>query len=101
MAPGGGDLTPAALRAQAASFYAGDKLVTVAPAGVTPDVKRHGTRAHGVTIGGWSVDPVTRRVAVVSVIDNLLKGAATQAVQNINIALALGEYSGIPLGGGK
>jgi N-acetyl-gamma-glutamyl-phosphate reductase/acetylglutamate kinase len=29
------------------------------------------------------------------VIDNLLKGAATQCIQNLNIALGLGEYEGI------
>jgi N-acetyl-gamma-glutamyl-phosphate reductase/acetylglutamate kinase len=32
---------------------------------------------------------------VQGVIDNLLKGAATQCVQNLNIALDLGEYEGI------
>jgi len=29
-------------------------------------------------------------------VDNLLKGAATQALQNINLALGLEEYAGIP-----
>lgn len=33
---------------------------------------------------------------MVSCIDNLLKGAATQAVQNLNLALGLEEYAGIP-----
>jgi N-acetyl-gamma-glutamyl-phosphate reductase/acetylglutamate kinase len=33
---------------------------------------------------------------MVSCIDNLLKGAATQALQNINLALQLEEYDGIP-----
>ena len=32
---------------------------------------------------------------IVSTIDNLLKGAATQAVQNTNIALGMPEYMGI------
>ena len=30
-------------------------------------------------------------------IDNLLKGAATQAQQNMNLALGYGEFEGIPL----
>ena len=30
-------------------------------------------------------------------LDNLLKGAATQCLQNINLALGLDEYAGIPL----
>lgn len=30
-------------------------------------------------------------------VDNLLKGAATQCVQNLNLALGLDEFSGIPL----
>jgi N-acetyl-gamma-glutamyl-phosphate reductase/acetylglutamate kinase len=33
----------------------------------------------------------------VATLDNLLKGAATQAVQNLNLALGLGEYDGIPV----
>ncbi|KAF9949046.1 hypothetical protein BGZ70_001954 [Mortierella alpina] len=40
---------------------------------------------------------VPLRVVVVATIDNLLKGAATQAVQNLNLSLGLGEYTGIPL----
>jgi N-acetyl-gamma-glutamyl-phosphate reductase len=34
---------------------------------------------------------------VVATIDNLLKGAATQAMQNINRAIGVDEYTGIPL----
>jgi N-acetyl-gamma-glutamylphosphate reductase len=36
-------------------------------------------------------------VVVVATLDNLLKGAATQALQNINLALGLPEFEGIPL----
>jgi N-acetyl-gamma-glutamyl-phosphate reductase/acetylglutamate kinase len=49
-----------------------------------------------VTVGGFTYDPATGRLALVSCIDNLLKGAATQAVQNMNLALGLSEYAGIP-----
>ena len=33
-------------------------------------------------------------------LDNLLKGAATQCLQNINLSLGFDEYAGIPLGTG-
>ena len=44
---------------------------------------------------GWKVDEATGRVFVVSVIDNLVKGAAGQAVQNLNIVLGLDERTGL------
>ena len=91
------DSSAADIHSRFTSFFAGEPLVRVLPAGEMPDVRSHGTGQHGVTVGGFTYDPKTRRVACVSVIDNLLKGAATQAVQNINIALGFPEYEGIPL----
>jgi N-acetyl-gamma-glutamyl-phosphate reductase len=44
---------------------------------------------------GWRVDEPTRRLVVVAVLDNLLKGAAGQAVQNLNILLGLDERTGL------
>lgn len=47
-------------------------------------------------IGGFTVDDRdARRVTLVSVLDNLSKGAATQALQNINLALGLDEHRGL------
>ena len=43
---------------------------------------------------GWRVDPSGRAV-LVSVIDNLLKGASGQAVQNMNVMLGLDERTGL------
>jgi N-acetyl-gamma-glutamyl-phosphate reductase len=43
---------------------------------------------------GWRVDPSGRAV-LVSVIDNLLKGASGQAVQNMNVMLGLHETAGL------
>ncbi|MGE8248807.1 MAG: N-acetyl-gamma-glutamyl-phosphate reductase, partial [Stenotrophomonas bentonitica] len=37
-----------------------------------------------------------KRVVVVATLDNLLKGAATQAMQNLNLALGLDELASIP-----
>ena len=44
---------------------------------------------------GWRVDEAGGRLVIVSVIDNLIKGAAGQAVQNLNILLDLDERSGL------
>ena len=41
------------------------------------------------------VDPRTGRLVVISVIDNLMKGASGQAVQNMNVMLGLPEYEGL------
>ena len=45
--------------------------------------------------GGFTFDAATGRVAIVSCIDNLLKGAATQAVQNMNLMFGLPETMGL------
>jgi N-acetyl-gamma-glutamyl-phosphate reductase len=44
---------------------------------------------------GWKVDPATGRAIVVSVIDNLVKGAAGSAVQNFNVMCGLEETAGL------
>lgn len=44
---------------------------------------------------GWHIDPRTGRVIVLSAIDNLVKGAAGQAVQNFNIACGFDERLGL------
>lgn len=46
-------------------------------------------------LGGFTVSEDGKRLVLISVIDNLLKGAASQAMQNINLALALPETLGI------
>lgn len=43
----------------------------------------------------WHIDPRTNRVIALSVIDNLVKGAAGQAVQNFNIACGFEEKTGL------
>jgi len=50
----------------------------------------------GAIVGGFCVDgEAPRRVGVVCVIDNLLKGAASQAIQNVNLALGLPAELGL------
>ena len=50
---------------------------------------------HVVRIGGVSVDEAGEQLALVVTLDNLLKGAATQALQNINLACGFDELEGI------
>ena len=52
---------------------------------------------HHVEIGGFTLAPGNKRLVLVATEDNLLKGAATQAVQNLNRAFGFEELTGIPL----
>ncbi|RVD87642.1 uncharacterized protein DFL_001862 [Arthrobotrys flagrans] len=74
--------------------YAGEKLVKVV--GEAPSVKKISGK-HGVEIGAFAVHSSGKRVVVCATIDNLLKGAATQCLQNMNLALGYDEFEGIPL----
>lgn len=51
---------------------------------------------HGVRLGGLAFEPATGHGAIAVTLDNLLKGAATQALQNVNLALGLPERLGLP-----
>lgn len=83
--------TAASLLARWREAYAGEPLVRVVAE--VPEVQAAAGR-HGVAIGGFAVDG-THAVLVVT-LDNLLKGAATQALQNLNLALGLPERLGVP-----
>ncbi|CAG8795502.1 3886_t:CDS:2, partial [Gigaspora rosea] len=74
--------------------YAGEKLIKIVDD--VPLVKDI-SKKHSVKIGGFGVHSSGKRVVIITTIDNLLKGAATQALQNINLALGYDEYEGIPL----
>lgn len=76
-------------------FYADSPLVEVRAA--VPELKEvRGT--HEVILGGFAVSGHrTSRVALVAVLDNLLKGAATQAVQNLNLAFGFDGLTGLDL----
>ena len=74
-------------------YYANEALIDVIDE--APWVSQIAGR-HGVQIGGFDVAPGGKRVVVVATLDNLLKGAATQAMQNLNLALGLDELASIP-----
>ena len=59
-----------------------------------PELK-DGTGVSGVILGGFAVAADGGHAVVVAAEDNLLKGAAVQAVQNLNIALGLPEFLGL------
>ncbi len=61
--------------------------------GHVPDL--HAVRRTNFCDIGVKFDPATGRAVVVSAIDNLVKGAAGQAVQNMNLAFGLPETEGL------
>ena len=75
------------------TFYKDEKFVRIYPEGSLPEVK-HVSGSNYVGIG-LTVDPRLNRVIVISCIDNLMKGAAGQAVQNMNLLFHLQEDTGL------
>ncbi len=53
-------------------------------------------RGTNLCVIGWSVDAAARRATVFAAIDNLMKGAAGSAVQNLNLMLGRPETEGLP-----
>ncbi len=77
----------------AAEFYGGKPFVKVLPEGIMPQTKAiAGTNFCHI---GIAVDARAGRAVVVSAIDNLVKGAAGQAVQNMNLMFGLEEAIGL------
>ncbi len=72
--------------------YRGETFVRVADEGVYPDT-RFVRFSNYCDIGLKSFED--GRVVVVSAIDNLVKGASGQAIQNMNVALGLAENTGL------
>jgi len=73
--------------------YANEPFVRLYPAGQAPDL-RAVTRTNFCDIGVY-FDASDGRAVVVCVIDNLVKGAAGQAVQNMNLLLGFPETTGL------
>jgi N-acetyl-gamma-glutamyl-phosphate reductase len=64
-------------------FYEGARLVRVYTDGSVPEI--HAVANTNFADLGFAFDAATRRLIIVSALDNLLKGAAGQAVQNMNL----------------
>jgi N-acetyl-gamma-glutamyl-phosphate reductase len=74
-------------------FYAGRPMVRLWPAGRLPEVQ-HVAHTNFCDIG-FALDSDGKRLVVVSCLDNLGKGAAGQAVQNMNGMLGFEEATGL------
>jgi N-acetyl-gamma-glutamyl-phosphate reductase len=85
------------LRALLEEQYAASHVVTVLPEGVVPELARV-QHTDGAEIGVFD-DRHTDRTIVICALDNLGKGAAGQAVQNVNALYGLGETAGLRLSG--
>jgi N-acetyl-gamma-glutamyl-phosphate reductase len=84
---------PGALRSVLASAYEEEPFVRVVPAGAMPDPKR--VLGSNVCELGVEVDEHAGTAVVVGAIDNLGKGAAGQAVQNLNLMFGFDETDGL------
>jgi N-acetyl-gamma-glutamyl-phosphate reductase len=89
--------TGADLRELLEERYAASPVVTVLPEGVAPELARV-QHTDGAEIGVFA-DRHTDRTMVICAIDNLGKGAAGQAVQNVNALFGLAETAGLRLSG--
>lgn len=84
---------PDDIRSCLADYYAGRPFVRLCPDNKVPDTQNvRGTNFCDI---GFKLDAPRNRLILISVIDNLVKGAAGQAVQNMNIMLGLDETTGL------
>ena len=79
-------------------FYADAPFIHILAAGKTPATK-HTLGSNRCHIG-LAVDARTNRVTILSALDNLIKGAAGQAVQNMNLMMNFNETAGLTNAGG-
>ena len=73
--------------------YADEPFIRLLPEGTLPDTK-HVTQTNYLDLA-WRLDRRTGRLIVMSAIDNLVKGASGQAVQNFNIICGFNETTGL------
>ena len=74
-------------------FYAGRRFVRIWPGGTLPEIQ-HVANTNFCDIG-FALDASRKRLIVISCLDNLGKGAAGQAVQNLNLILGIEEQTGL------
>ena len=78
-------------------IYQKEQFVRVLPIGQLPNVRNvRGSNFCDISV---YVDPRTNRVIVVSAIDNLVKGASGQAIQNMNLMMGFNETDGLKIAG--
>lgn len=88
-------LTPAAIHALYHQTYADKPFVRLMPLDTLPDIKQVvGTNFTDI---GLTYNPITHYLTIVSVLDNMIKGAAGQAIQNMNHLYDFEETTGLNL----
>ena len=75
------------------SCYGKEKFVRVLRSGVCPQTKW--VEGSNYVDVGFQIDERTRRIVIMGAMDNLVKGAAGQAVQNMNLMFGLDEAEGL------
>lgn len=89
------DVTYEEVKAIYDKYYADEKFVRVLEKDVCPQTKwEEGSNYVDVN---FKIDPRTNRIIMMGAIDNLVKGAAGQAVQNMNLMFGLKESEGLEL----
>ena len=89
------DVTGEEVKAIYDKYYADEKFVRVLGEGVCPETKW--VEGSNYVDIGFKLDPRTNRIVMMGAIDNLVKGAAGQAVQNMNRLFGLPESEGLEL----
>ncbi len=74
-------------------FFKNEPFVDVYEPGLLPELK-HVVGSNRVAIG-FALDTRVKRLVVISCLDNLIKGAAGQAIQNLNVLYGLDETTGL------
>ena len=77
------------------SYYKNEKFVRVLEKDVCPQTKW--VEGSNYVDVNFKIDPRTNRVIMMGAMDNLVKGAAGQAVQNMNLMFGLSETEGLEL----
>ncbi len=85
--------TPESIERLYREFFAAKTLVRIWPAGKLPELQ-HVANTNFCDIG-FALDTDGKRLIVISCLDNLGKGAAGQAIQNLNLMLGIEEQTGL------
>ena len=89
------DVTYEEVKAIYDKFYADEKFVRVLDKDVCPQTKW--VEGSNYVDVNFKIDPRTKRIIMMGAMDNLVKGAAGQAVQNMNLMFGLKESEGLEL----
>lgn len=76
-------------------YYKEEKFIRVLDEGICPETKW--VEGSNYVDINFKIDPRTNRIIMMGAIDNLVKGAAGQAVQNMNLMFGLPESEGLEL----